>query len=356
MKKKLAVILTIILITPSCHVFLGPQPDSSPKGIFDRIWTDFNETYALFDIRGVDWDDIYAIYSPQISQDMNDYELFRICANMLNAIQDPHVGLLTPFGHSYLLNYQGFDYEELINENREPFDIGVVCTYLSDEYGIAVDGSFLYGKFGAKPNVGYLYIGNFFEYKLGIDIIPDWVKEIDGILKTLMDNTDILVLDLRGSWGGLGSNMDYVASRFASTQEDYIQFCTKNGPGRNDFSTPITWSIKPAGLGYTRPIILLTNRETISASEWFIMALKTQSHVTHVGAATCGAFSARVIRPLINGWEYSVSVMKVTDIAGKCYEGIGISPNEEHIVENDWDAVRQNKDAQLEYALSLFWR
>jgi C-terminal processing protease CtpA/Prc len=84
------------------------------------------------------------------------------------------------------------------------------------------------------------------------------------------------------------------------------------------------------------------------------MALKTQSHVTHVGTTTCGAFSARVIRPLINGWEYSISVLKVTDMAGKCYEGIGISPNKEHIVKNDWEELRRNRDAQIEYALSLF--
>jgi hypothetical protein len=46
--------------------------------------------------------------------------------------------------------------------------------------------------------------------------------------------------------------------------------------------------------------------------------------------------------------------MKVTDMAGKSYEVIGISPNEEHIVENDPEEISHYRDAQLEYALSLF--
>jgi C-terminal processing protease CtpA/Prc len=92
----------------------------------------------------------------------------------------------------------------------------------------------------------------------------------------------------------------------------------------------------------------------MSASEWFVMALRTQDHVTHVGTRTSGAFSARVIRPLINGWEYSVSIQKVTDMDGKCYEGTGISPNKEHIVENIWEEIYHGRDAQLDYALSVF--
>lgn len=331
---------------------MGEQPDSSPQGIFDRIWTDLNETYALFEERGIDWNEVYNIYSPRISPEMSDYSLFRVCADMLGALNDPHVGIITPFGQSDFYHFGDMDYEDFIWKSREAFDLGVVQSYMDGDFIIAGDRGFFYGKFKDKPNAGYLFISNFFEYKVNLDIIPDWVKEIDDVIEYLKD-TDVLILDLRGSLGGLGSNMDYIASRFASEQKNYIQFCAKNGPGPADFSDPITWSIKPAGNRYTKPIILLTNGDTISASEWFVMALCTQRHVTHVGTPTWGAFSARIIRPLINGWEYSISVLKVTDMNGKCYEGIGISPNEEHIVYN-WEEIYYSKDPQLEYALEIF--
>jgi C-terminal processing protease CtpA/Prc len=57
-------------------------------------------------------------------------------------------------------------------------------------------------------------------------------------------------------------------------------------------------------------------------------------------------------RSLINGWIYSVSVQKVTDMAGKCYEGIGISP--EYEVSNTEQDLTASQDKQLEYTRNLF--
>jgi C-terminal processing protease CtpA/Prc len=48
-----------------------------------------------------------------------------------------------------------------------------------------------------------------------------------------------------------------------------------------------------------------------------------------MGVKTSGGFSPRIVRPLINGWHYSISVMEVTNMEGKCFEGIGIQPKVE---------------------------
>jgi C-terminal processing protease CtpA/Prc len=86
--------------------------------------------------------------------------------------------------------------------------------------------------------------------------------------------------------------------------------------------------------------------------EWLTLALRTQDHITHAGGTTNGAFSLSLERSLINGWIYSVSVQKVTDVNGICYEGIGITP--EYAVTNTEEEIAANKDAQLEYARDLF--
>jgi C-terminal processing protease CtpA/Prc len=341
-------IIFLVLILSVCQVFLGPNPDNSPRGIFDRIWTDFNETYALFDVRGIDWNEVYDEYSPKIYNSMSDYDLFRVCSQMLNILNDPHVTLLTPFGISDFYKYGNIDYLDLIDIRDPLFNIDA-HEYLLDSVKSAAGGMLMYGRFITNENVGYIYIAGFLNGSgAGIDLVQDWVKEIDNIIMSLQD-TDSLVLDIRNNIGGAGSNMNYIASRFVSVQKNYIISCTKNGPAPNDFSAPVIWPVKPAGTRYTKPIVLITNEMTISAGEWFTAALRTQSHVTHTGKPTCGALSARTIRPLINGWKYSISVQKVTDMDGNSFEGKGISPNKEHIVDFP-DQLEYARDLAVELA------
>ena len=343
----LALVFCAIINCTTCHVFLGPDPDNSPQGIFDRIWTDFNETYALFDERGINWNDIRKIYYPQIQPDMSSFELFRVCANMVNSLQDPHVYLRTPFGISNLLDHDPDD--------EVPFSLNVIQTHYLNDGGKLTGGKrLLYGTFKSNYNIGYIHIDNFHnDFSTGLEVTQAWAKEIDTIIAYLK-NTEALVLDVRSSKGGLGSNMDYIASRFISAEKDYLRASTKNGPGRNDFSAPLTFTIKPATPRYTKPIVLLTNNKTISASEWFALALLTQNHVTHAGETTSGAFSPRVIRNLINGWEYTLSIQKVTSMDGGHLEGIGLTPASEHIVSNTWEEIEEEQlDNQLEYALEF---
>ncbi len=48
-----------------------------------------------------------------------------------------------------------------------------------------------------------------------------------------------------------------------------------------------------------------------------------------------------------------MSVQKVTDMNGICYEGIGIAPEAEHIRVNTDAEIMAGIDTQLEYAISL---
>ena len=350
MKKTILVFL--VLSVTACGVFLDNDLDSSPAGIFDSLWTSFNNTYALFEAREIDWNEIYDHYSPLVSQDMNDYELFLICAGMLNTLNDPHVSLFAPFGASHLLNptvdtNDVFILEKVRNE------------YLVDTGKSGGNGKMRYGTIRSDKthkNVGYIHFTDFHagdSFSISQNEIKDWVNEIDNIINDF-SNTDFLILDVRNTFGGFGLYMEYVASRFVSEERNYLMISTKNGPGRNDFSVPVTMTITPAETRYAKPIVLLTNQETVSAGEWFTLALKTQRHITQAGKETKGAFSTRVVRTLANGWKYTLSIQKVTDIYGINYEGTGISPNREHTLHNIDDSPRRNRDRQIEYALTLY--
>jgi hypothetical protein len=148
-------IVIFFVLLSSCSVFLGPDPDNNPKGIFNSIWNDFDNTYALFDIKGIEWKPVYDKYVTKISSGMSDKELFAVCSGMLGELDDAHVGLASSFG---FFNSGG----RLGSAVMEPFSLELVKSeYLNSGYSTAGDGIFTYGTFKSKPSLGYIFLSGF---------------------------------------------------------------------------------------------------------------------------------------------------------------------------------------------------
>jgi len=343
-------VIPLFALLSACQLFLGQDLDISPEEVLKSLWNDFNIIHANLDFRMCSnakynsWNDVYynkqSGYALKVHPNMSEESLFNICANMLKELNDPHVGLYAPgkFASSYNEN------------NNENFNISTVKSYLIKS-GNSDYKNFLYGRFSKESDIGYIYISLFTDEDSEYDN-QEWGRAIDNILNSLA-NTNAIVLDVRSNRGGEVFVMEYIAARFASEQKDYIKARIKTGQGANDLSAPKIFTIKPIKevsgslINYTKPIVLLTNRNTVSAAEWFTLALRTQKHVTHIGTPTCGAFSSRKDRPMINGWFYSISPERVMGMDGKYYEGIGISPDKDHIIANN------TGDEQLNYAIKL---
>jgi len=350
----------------ACDIFLGPESDIGPQAVLKNLWDDFNEIHANIDIRMsnnrnfASWDDVYKNYRDDLFKiipegspggDRDGKYLFDICGDMIGELADPHVSLFAPGGNFF---WSKADESQKIEESW--FILSLIQEkYLIDK-GINGGGYFTYGRFiEPNDNIGYICIASFVDSDRPDK--QDWALEIDGIIGFFQSHNDIkaLVIDIRNNSGGSGPVAEYIASRFASVQKNYMKASAKNGPGRNDFSAPMTFRVKPEGTRFTKRIALLTNKATVSAAEWFTMALKTQSHVTHVGTTTCGAFSPKTSRPMINGWYYTISAFRVTDMNGKCFEGTGISPEPEYIFRGDpggGTALIDRRDTQLDKVLA----
>ena len=350
MKRKIIwLILSALIILSSCKFFLGPEPDTGPSEVLRSLWDDINNIHANLDFRMSanlnynNWYDVYnnkqTGYAQKIKSGMSEKSLFKVCADILEELNDPHVSLFSSdYGYRY------------IKGANEYFTLDKARSYLRGK-GNTVNKNFVFGTFSSDSDIGYIYISEFL-YENTESEVQESTSAIDSIINAL-EKTKALVLDIRNNRGGDIYLMEYIAARFASESKDYCKLIIKKGPGPNDFSAPIIYTIrsikKASGnkYGYTKPIVLLTNKNTVSMAEWFTMALRTQSHVTHIGTATCGAFSPRKERFMINGWVYSISPGRVTDMDGKNYEGQGISPDKE--IAN----TENQTDKQLEGAVKF---
>jgi len=353
------------MLIGACHVFLGPEPDTEPQAVLKSLWNEFNEIHAYIDIRMSNnrnfesWDAVYEYYNrilldkiPESGGSMDGKSLFYICSDMLGELADPHVSMFAPGGNFFWLRP-----DDAQKAEEDLFVLAFIREKYLENRGINRGGYFTYGIFNDEQynNIGYIYIASFIDSDKPEK--QDWVSEINGIMEFFLSHGEIkaIVLDIRNNSGGSGPVAEYIASRFTSVQKNYMKASAKNGPGRNDFSTPMTFRVRPEGTRFTKRIALLTNKATVSAAEWFTMALKTQRHVTHVGTPTRGAFSPKTSRPMINGWYYTISAFRVTDMDGKCYEGMGISPDPEYIFRgesNEGVASSDRRDTQLDKVLT----
>ena len=67
--------------------------DRDPEENFETLWTTFYNRYPFFDIRGVDWQEQYDRYRPEVTAETTDDELFDILCGLLAPLNDGHVNL-----------------------------------------------------------------------------------------------------------------------------------------------------------------------------------------------------------------------------------------------------------------------
>ena len=336
----MAVLQVALFALPSCKFFYGEKEELSYSAMFDYLWNDYNQTYALFEVRGVDWNEQYEQCRPLIKEDMTDREFLAVLRKLLYPLKDSHVYVKSKIG---CLN-SGED-----NVVPDNFSLQETCSQYVQDVRKVGNNIITYGTLKSDSTVGYIHIAAFSSGQTGINQKQDWAEDIDVALEALKD-TRCMILDVRGNRGGLTGNVTRISGRFCAQDKVYAISRTKNGAGKDEFGPGVDLEIKKNGdWQYTKPIILLTNAQTMSAGEEFTMAMCSQSHVTQVGNHTCGVFSLALERCLANGWRYSVSVQKVCAPDGSIPEGKGIVPAAENLLLNP----SLTQDVQMDRAITL---
>ncbi|MBS1903068.1 MAG: S41 family peptidase [Bacteroidetes bacterium] len=318
---KYVLLLVLVFVMTGCtDLLLGPQESAKPTAVFDAFWKEFDARYSYFDVFSVNWDSLYSLYRPRISNDMPDSALAATLDSLIVPLHDAHVSL---YGAA---NGKQFSYNSnrRVSDSTFGFSENVVSSYyLGPSARLGGYGEVVYGSI--NDSLGYMHIGTFIDG----DDSRGWADRFEYLLDSLRDKK-ALIVDIRGNGGGSVGNFRTLASEFIPTARPVLQVQFRNGPAHSDFSQPEPEVLSPKGKHpWTKPVALLTDRYSISAAEWFTLALRTVPSIIQIGDTTNGSFSGRLDRELANGWLYSMSIERVTDVNGISFEGKGIPP---HIV------------------------
>ncbi len=346
MKKIVIGILMLSFIFSSC---IQDEIENNNETIFDTIWEDMDAHYGGFIARNINWDSLYTVYAPQVNNSLSEEELFTLTSQMLDVLDDQHVAMRTSENNDIQLGFSSGKNGDEVEAEKEFRLEGVLNNYLeadyfADNFGDEedIEIQFVFGEI-LNENIGYIYLPHFEPSS------NDWHTQIDDAIARLQ-NTDGIIIDVRNNGGGFPVVDRYVAKRFMAEEELIFTIETRNGPNHNDFDEPVEYFSTPEGDTYTKPIVALINKSTVSAGEEFMLYLQSQDHVTVLGSPTSNALSGVSFdRFLPNGWSYSYPVQYYKYPDGSTPEGVGIIPDIEF--QNDVMDVEQGVDKLLELAI-----
>jgi carboxyl-terminal processing protease len=193
-----------------------------------------------------------------------------------------------------------------------------------------------------KEEIGYLRLRAFNEQSS-----DQLLSKIKDLSKT---NKDIkgYILDLRNNPGGLLSQAVKISDAFLDSGE----IVSIRGRNKDDIKI---YTAKKGDVLNGKPLVVLINRGSASASEIVSGALKDHKRAILLGEKTFGKGSVQTIIPLKDKGGLRLTTAKYYLPSGTSISEIGVEPDIS-VKENktDFKINDDKKDNQLQYALNLF--
>ena len=330
MKKYFFILLISVFTLNSCMDEPVMFPDT-PEGNFDALWHIIDTRYCYLYYKNINWDSIGAVFRRQLPEVKHcRFALFDHFGAMLNELRDGHVNLFSSFDIS---RYEGWFADSATNF----FPAIIRDHYIEGNFRIA--GGLRYARL-QNHNIGYIQYSSFSNGFSDANMwhIMYYFSDLDG-----------LIIDVRNNGGGLITNAERLAS-FFFTQETITGFMKfKNGPGHNDFSRPVAVRT-PAHptIRWQRPVAVLTNRGSYSATNDFVVRMRHAPNAFTVGSWTGGGGGMPLSSELPNGWmvRFSASPMLDSDMR---HTEWGIAPDF-HVIISEEDR-ENNIDSVIERAI-----
>mgnify|MGYP001321307729 CR=1 FL=1 len=193
---------------------------------------------------------------------------------------------------------------------------------------------------GKQKNLGYIRLKSFNENsdKQFLKSVKEFEKKpkIKGY-----------VLDLRNNPGGLLNQAINITDFFLDDGEIVSTKGRKISETRKFFA-------RRGDEVKGKPIVVLINNGSASASEIFAGALKDHKRAIILGENSYGKGSVQSIIPLTNGGGMRLTISKYYLPSGKSISEVGVTPDILVEAEGEDFLINSDKDNQLNYAIKLF--
>lgn len=190
-------------------------------------------------------------------------------------------------------------------------------------------------KSSIDKNIGYIRIISFIGTTTPIEFM-------DAIQKT--NKTDGLIIDLRGNTGGLLPNAVFIANVFIDEGKNLVSIVSRNGYKHNIYA-------QDTGYVIDKPLLVLIDGGSASASEIFSGAVKDYHRAKLVGTRTFGKGMVQKIIPMPNQTGLDLTIAKYLTPAGHDINKKGIEPDIE-VKLSEKDLYSRN-DVQLKKAKAV---
>lgn len=288
--------LFTVLLGTSCMDEPVQQPDTY-SGNFETLWNIIDTRYCYLDYKHINWDSIHIAYKARVDTVKSTLSMFRLMGNMLGELKDGHVNLYSDFNMSR--------YWKWFTDYPSNFDDSVIynARYLGKNYLYA--GGMKYQKIEGG-RIGYIYYGDFSNQFTDVNL--SW------IFSYFSNCTNGLIIDVRNNGGGFLDLAENLSSCFfqKETLTGYIEH--KTGSGHSDFSAPVKLITEPnKKLQWQRPVVILTNRMSYSATNAFVCRMKKAPYAIIIGDKTGGGGGLPMSSELPNGWMVRFSQSPMFD-------------------------------------------
>nr|NQU94477.1 hypothetical protein [Bacteroidota bacterium] len=333
-KPYLLVVLALLLFWGCEKSVIQENPQNTNLQDFEMAWEVADQHYPYFELKGVNWDELYEVYYPGASESKGD-EIYTVLIEMFSHLRD---------GHMYLETEGGLQMTPWIPTRRikdlYAFNPTVIGQYFEEEFIHCSEDNINYQIL--PENIGYLNIQSFSgEYSF---------RDMDQIFN-FFKNTTGLIIDIRHNYGGDIHNVDKIVGHF-------ISLPIPRNPYYHDFELLEMDDIQPSGTyNYNNPVVLLANGVSFSASEIATEIFKEQiAHVTVIGDTTGGGSLGYINKYengdfiLPSGKLFHIGNLDVRKYNGEPFENIGIVPD--IVIPQSETDILAGHDKQLEFAIN----
>ena len=190
-----------------------------------------------------------------------------------------------------------------------------------------------------EKNIGYLRLTSFNENS---------AQQIKKRINEFDDNQKLkgYILDLRNNPGGLLSQAIKITDYFLNDGEIVSTKSRKSSENRK-------WFAKKGDITNGKPLIVLINYGSASASEIVAGALKDHKRAIVLGENSYGKGSVQSIIPLRNNGAVRLTIAKYYLPSGSSISEVGVTPDIQIDEESEDFKIKTESDNQLNYAIKL---